>query len=156
MNHKRDKKTTWILAAFFAALMVAPAQAGWFDFWNGQPTKPGSEYYEVGQITLAKSGGGPAYFTNLKGRFIEVRARKDDQGELRVTVWRLYIPPNYIAETLEERQFFHRVKKEIVGIIPNSVKYGEYIALSGALGERAWKAAKIVEREQRKSHRTSE
>ncbi|MCG8471771.1 MAG: hypothetical protein MI742_07935 [Desulfobacterales bacterium] len=154
---KRSYAKSRVIAAvvFVVALFLSfPAYAGFFGFWNGQVAKPGSEYYEVGTSALMMEKGA-GYFTNGKGRIIEVRAKRDSTGDLRVSVSRVYIPPNYIGESFHQKQKIAAVQEALQHHVLQSPWLGEYVKLSGKLAEDAWMVGKLIEREIRKSSRTN-
>lgn len=131
--------TAAMLLALFA--FATPASAAGFDFLFGPKATPGTELHALGARAMERNEGGATYFTNGKGRVLEVRARHAKDGALRVAVNRTYIPENYngsrTAETLYRR--LGRLAKE-----NKAIKAGQYTLIDEENGLEAYQYGAMV------------
>jgi len=107
INHASRTLLTAALMLLSLSIFSFPASAAGVDFLFGRAAAPGSELHALGTTAMEQNHGDATYFTNGKGRVLEVRAKTAKDGTLRVSVNRVYIPRNYNcnlkSETLYDR-----------------------------------------------------
>jgi len=120
---------------------VLPTSASPLDCLFGRVATPGSELHALGTAAISRSHGDAAYFTNGKGRVLEVRARAMKDGVLRVSVDRVYIPRNYNgnarSETVYDRLGQLATEKE-------AIRAGSYVMVDAATGLEAYRYGKQI------------
>lgn len=130
--------TMMVLALF---TFTSPASASGFDFLFGRKAATGTELHALGTKAIEHNGGGATYFTNGKGRVLEVQARQTKGGILRVSVNRTYIPKNYnssrAAQTLCQRL-------RLLAEATEAVKVGEYTMIDEINGWEAYHYGDMV------------
>lgn len=126
------------------SLFSTQASANVFDFIHGQVAAPGSELHALGITALSQNNGKATYFTNGKGRVLKVWATRVEDGTLRVTEQRVYIPQNFIAEahndTLKAEELYNRLSH----VARESSKVGEYALLTAEDGMEAYRYGEFV------------
>lgn len=141
------------IVAMALSLAAGPAVAGIFDFAHGRVAAPGSDLYALGTRAIDEGLGGVSYFTNGEGRVVEVRAKEMINGDLRVSIRKVYIPKNYVADThdrtLEAEQTYSRLE-ELAGQSP---WVGGYAVLPHHEGVKAYKFGVMVETEFNRNHK---
>ncbi|VFQ47485.1 hypothetical protein [Desulfoluna butyratoxydans] len=125
-----------------AAIFSTQASAHVFDFMHGQRAVPGSDLYALGEKAMDRKDGKVSYFTNGKGRVLKVLATRGDNGTLRVTVQRVYIPRNYIAETHNETARAEKLYDRLSRVAGSS--QGKYALLTDKDGMAAYQYGKAV------------
>ncbi|VVS94112.1 hypothetical protein [Desulfoluna spongiiphila] len=138
-----------ILAVTLAA---GPAAAGLFDFTHGRIAAPGSDLYALGTEAIEQGLGGTSYFTNGEGRVVEVRAKEMASGDLRVTVRRVHIPKNYVADTHDGTLEAERTYTRLEELAEESPWVGGYAVLPHNEGYDAYKFGVMVETEFNRNH----
>jgi len=133
-------------------LAAGSAVAGIFDFAHGRVAAPGSDLHALGTEAIEEGLGGTSYFTNGEGRVVEVRAREMPNGELRVTVRRVYIPENYVAKTHDGTLEAERTYSRLEELAGESPWVGGYAVLPHNEGYEAYKFGVMVETEFNKNH----
>ena len=143
------KKITQKRRLFLAAAMMmlafitltSPVSASGIDFLFGRKAAPGSELHALGTTALEQNNGDATYFTNGKGRVLEVRAKTANSGTLRVSVNRVYIPRNYNgcrkSETLYDR-LSQRAQDNA------AVRAGTYTLIDGKTGWEAYRYGEMI------------
>ena len=129
------------------AMSAAPAVAGAFDFTQGRVAAPGTELHALGTQALDTGLGGISYFTNGEGRVVEVRAKEMANGDLRVTIKKVYIPENYIARTHDQTLEAERTWKSLETLAGQQPWVGGYAVLPHNEGVKAYKFGIMVEKE---------
>lgn len=124
------------------AIFSTQASAHVLDFMHGQKAVPGSELYALGETAMAHTDGNVSYFTNGKGRVLKVHATKGANDTLRVTVQRVYIPRNYIAETHSETARAEKLYDRLSRVARSS--QGKYALLTDKDGMAAYQYGKAV------------
>lgn len=137
------------VAVIMVALTMtsAPAVAGFFDFTQGRVASPGTDLHALGSQALDTGLGGISYFTNGEGRVVEVRAKKMTNGDLRVTIKKVYIPQNYIAKTHDQTLEAERTWTSLENLADQQPWVGGYAVLPHNEGVKAYKIGVMVERE---------
>lgn len=128
-------------------MTASPAVAGIFDFIQGRVAAPGTELHALGTQALDTGLGGISYFTNGEGRVVEVRAKEMVDGDLRVSIKKVYIPKNYIAKTHDQTLESERIWKSLESLSGQQPWVGGYAVLSHNEGVKAYKFGMMVERE---------
>jgi hypothetical protein len=126
------------------SLFAAQASANVFDFIHGQVAVPGSELHALGVTALDQNDGKAAYFTNGKGRVLKVWATRVEDGTLRVTVQRVYIPQNYIAESHDDILNAEKLYNHLSHVAHENAKVGEYALLAAEDGIEAYRYGEFV------------
>lgn len=141
------------IAAITMALFVTagPVSAGFFDFTQGRVAQPGTELHALGTESLESGLGGVSYFTNGEGRVVEVRAKEMTNGDLRVSVRRVYIPKNYIADTHDQTLEAERTWNTLEELAGTQPWVGGYAVLPHNEGVKAYKYGVMVEDELRRN-----
>ena len=126
------------------SLFATHASASFFDFISGRVAAPGSELHALGVTMLNQNDGEATHFTNGKGRVLKVWAKRVEDGTLRVTVQRVYIPKNYIAEshngTLKAEELYNRLSQTS----NENTNIGEYHLLPAEIGNEAYRYGEMV------------
>ena len=137
-----------ITVVMVALAMTADlAVAGAFDFTRGRVAAPGTELHALGTQALDTGLGGISYFTNGEGRVVEVRAKEMANGDLRVTIKKVYIPENYVARTHDQTLEADRTWKSLETFAGEQPWVGGYAVLPHNEGVKAYKFGIMVERE---------
>ena len=144
--------TTLLLMAL--VIMTSPVNAGFFDFMQGQVAQPGTELHAQGTQALNTGLGGVSYFTNGKGRIIEIQAKIMPNGDLRVTSRRVYIPKNYIARTHDQTLEAENTWNQLQDLANQQPWVGGYAVLPQSVGIKAYKYGVMVETELKRNHQT--
>ncbi len=142
-----------IITMIFALSMVpAPAMAGFFDFAQGRVAAPGTELHALGTQALERGLRGISYFTNGEGRVVEVRSKEMANGDLRVSIKRVYIPKNYIATTHDQTLEAERTWNNLETLAGEQPWVGGYAVLPHNDGVKAYKFGVMVETEFNRNH----
>ena len=134
------------------SMTAIPANASFFDFFQGRVAEPGISLYALGNQTMDTGLGGISYFTNGEGRVVKVRAKKMPNGDLRVTTQRVYISPNYISKTHDQTLEAERVWNNLEKLASRQPWVGGYAMLPQDVGLQAYKIGVRVETELRRNH----
>lgn len=151
-------KKMYVHVLSFAVVMVAfsmtagPAVAGLFDFTQGRIAAPGSELHELGTEALDAGLGGVSYFTNGEGRVVEVRAKEMASGDLRVSIRKVHIPKNYVADTRDLTDEAEATWNSLEQLAGEQPWVGGYAVLPHNEGVKAYKFGVMVETEFNKNH----
>lgn len=129
------------------ALTSVTSSAGIFDFTQGQVAAPGTELHALGSQALDNGLGGIGYFTNGEGRVVEVRAKKMANGELRVSIHKVYIPQNYVARTHDQTLEAERTWNRLEVLAGQQPWVGGYAVLPQNEGVKAYRFGVMVEKE---------
>lgn len=146
-------KKMYVHLLSFAVVMVAlsmtagPAVAGLFDFTQGRIAAPGSELHELGTEALDAGLGGVSYFTNGEGRVVEVRAKEMANGDLRVSIRKVHIPKNYVADTRDLTDEAESTWNNLEKLAGEQPWVGGYAVLPHNEGVEAYKFGVMVEKE---------
>lgn len=150
MNTLKRFYTHFLYVAIVAVALImtaGPSIAGVFDFTEGRVAAPGTDLHALGTKALQQGLGGISYFTNGEGRVVEVRAKEMPNGELRVSIHKVFIPENYVArthdQTIEAERTWNRLE-ELAGQQP---WVGGYAVLPQNEGIKAYKFGVMVEKE---------
>ncbi|VVS95617.1 hypothetical protein [Desulfoluna spongiiphila] len=137
------KRPLYTAALLLLALFtfISPASASGLDFLFGRKAAPGTELHALGTQAMEHNGGEATYFTNGKGRVLEVRARHTKEGFLRVSVNRTYIPENYDGSRTAE-SLYHRLAR-LAGA-DGAVKAGRYTLIDDKNGWEAYRYGDMV------------
>lgn len=143
-----------VITVVMMALSMAssPAVAGFFDFAQGRVAAPGTELHALGIQALENGLGGISYFTNGEGRVVEVRSKKMGNGDLRVSIKRVYIPKNYIADTHDQTLEAERTWNNLENLAEEQPWVGGYAVLPHNEGVKAYKFGVMVETEFNNNH----
>ncbi|WP_300673106.1 hypothetical protein [Desulfoluna sp.] len=141
-----------VMVAF--SMTATPAVAGFFDFTQGRVADPGSELHALGSQAIERGLGGISYFTNGEGRVVEVRAKEMINGDLRVSVRRVHIPENYVAETHDQTLEAERTWNSLESLAGQQPWVGGYAVLPHNAGVKAYKFGVMVENELSRNHQT--
>ena len=136
------KKNTRQNHLFIAAAMMVialmttttPVSASGVDFLFGRKATPGTELHALGTRAMERNKGKATYFTNGKGRVLEVLSRQGKDGALRVSVNRTYIPKNYNGSRTAASlcyQLNHLAESS------DAIKVGGYTLIDEETGETA-------------------
>ena len=138
------------------SMTTTPAIAGFFDFTQGRVAEPGTELHELGTQALENGLGGISYFTNGEGRIVEVRGKAMANGDLRVSVKRVFIPKNYVADTFDKTLEAERTLQELETLAGDQPWVGGYAVLPHNEGVKAYNLGVTVERELNRNHNNSD
>ena len=126
---------TAALVLLSLSIFSFPASAAGVDFLFGRAAAPGSELHALGTSALERNHGDATYFTNGKGRILEVRARTTRDNTLRVSVNRVYIPRNYNGSRKSET-LYDRLSQ--LAEDNSAVRVGRYTLIDGKTGWEAY------------------
>ena len=152
-------KKYFIHALFAAIVMVAlnmnagPAVAGVFDFTHGKIAAPGTELHALGVQALEDGLGGISYFTNGEGRVVKVQAKEMANGDLRVSIRKVHIPQNYVADTRDLTDEAERTYGRLEELAGENPWVGGYAVLPHNEGMKAYKFGVMVETEFNRNHK---
>jgi len=121
--------------------VIPPTSASPLDLLFGSAATPGSELHALGTAALSRNHGDATYFTNGKGRVLEVRARTIKDGSLRVSVNRVYIPRNYNGSAKSET-FYDRLSQ--LASEKGAVRAGTYTMLDATTGWESYLYGKQI------------
>mgnify|MGYP003572670299 CR=1 FL=1 len=155
MNTLKRFFTYFLPAAIvmLALVMTAvPAVAGVFDFTQGRVASPGTDLHALGTKAIDQGLGGVSYFTNGEGRVVEVRAKEMLNGDLRVTIRKVHIPKNYIADTHDQTLEAERTYDRLADLAGQNPWVGGYAVLPHNEGIKAYKFGVMVETEFNRNH----
>ncbi|SCY34056.1 hypothetical protein [Desulfoluna spongiiphila] len=144
MKHITLIKQTLINAALMLIILstvVPPTSASPLDLLFGRAAVPGSELHALGTAAISQNHGDATYFTNGKGRVLEVRARTTEKGILRVSVNRVYIPRNYNGSAKSET-IYDRLSQ--LATEKNAIRAGSYTMIDETTGWRAYLYGKQI------------
>ena len=140
--------TVVMVALNFSA---GPAVAGLFDFTKGTVAQPGTELHDLGTQALTSGLDGISYFTNGEGNVMKVQAKEMTNGDLRVSVNKVHIPRDYVAENANQSMEAERTLKELDTLAEQQPWIGGYAVLPHNEGMKAYQTGVMVENEQRRS-----
>jgi len=135
-THTRIVSTLLVLCAI--TLFSTQASAGMMDFMFGRVAHEGSELYELAMVSLNQNGGEATYFTNGEGRILDVQAKKCDDGRVRASVQRVYIPKNYIAGSHDGTRAIEATYTRLHELAQQGEKIGEYTLIPASEGAKAF------------------
>lgn len=140
----KKKSTTPIRIASTVMLLVAltlfstGASASVRDFVFGQVAHEGTELHALAITSLEQNGGSNTYFTNGKGRILDVQAKKCDDGRIRASVQRVYIPQNYISGSYDGTKAIEATYTQLHELAEQGDKVGEYTMVPTVIGANAF------------------
>lgn len=145
-NMYHGKRTVLIAVLMLMSLCIVtfPASASSVDFLFGPVAAPGSELLVLGTAAMEHSHEGATYFTNGKGRILEVRAKSCKDGALRVSVNRVYIPMNY---NCSEQSEIHYQRLSQLAERKSAVKAGQYTLIDKSNGRDAYRYGEMIAKE---------
>ena len=138
MNHMTLLKHTLLGAALMLltfSTVVPLTSASPLDCLFGRAATPGSELHALGTVAISQNHGDATYFTNGKGRVLEVRAKAMKDGVLRVSVNRVYIPRNYNGSAKSEA-IYDRMSR--LSTEKEALRAGSYAMLDATTGWDAY------------------
>lgn len=142
---KNNQAGQMFLAAALVLLSLSvfsrPAWAAGIDFLFGRAAAPGSELHALGTTALKRNHGDATYFTNGKGRVLEVRARTAGDRTLRVSVNRVYIPRHYDGSVKSER-LYDRLSRQVEN--KAAVRAGTYTLVDRQTGWEAYRYGQMI------------
>jgi len=147
MEKKYHGRRTVIAAALMLLslfIFTLPASASGVDFLFGRVAAPGSELLALGTTAMEHGHGDATYFTNGKGRILEVRAKTCKDGVLRVSVNRVYIPSNYNC-SLQSEAHYQRLSQ--LAEEQSAVKTGQYTLIDASKGRDAFRYGAMIAKE---------
>ncbi len=127
-----------LLVLFAITVFSTQASAGMMDFVFGQVAQKGTQMHELAVVSLNENGGEATYFTNGEGRILNVQAKKCDDGRIRASVQRVYIPKNYIAATQAGTKAIVATCYRLHDLAQHGEKIGEYTLIPAAEGSKAF------------------
>ena len=127
-----------LMVLFALTLFSTQASAGVMDFMFGQVAHEGTEIHELAMISLNQNGGADTYFTNGEGRILDVQAKKCDDGRVRASVQRVYIPQNYIAGSHDGTKAIEATYTQLHELAQQGDKVGEYTMVPASVGADAY------------------
>ncbi len=127
-----------LMVLFALTLFSTQASAGVMDFTFGPVAHEGTQLHELAMASLNQNGGDTTYFTNGEGRILDVQAKKCDDGRVRASVQRVYIPRNYIAGSLDGTQAIEATYDNLHELAQQGEKVGEYTMIPASVGSDAF------------------
>lgn len=142
-----------VVVVLVALVMTAgPSVAGVFDFTYGRIAAPGTDLHALGSKAIQEGLGGISYFTNGEGRVVQVRAKEMANGDLRVSIRKVYIPENYVADTRDQTLEAERTYNRLEELAGENPWVGGYAVLPQNEGVKAYKFGVMVEQEFNRNH----
>jgi len=135
------------------AMTAGTGMAGVFDFTQGRVASPGTDLHALGSEAIEQGLGGISYFTNGEGRVVEVRAKEMTNGDLRVSIRKVHIPQNYVADTRDLTDEAERTYGRLEELAGENPWVGGYAVLPHNEGMKAYKFGVMVETEFNRNHK---
>lgn len=135
-------KKSGLASALFAlcafTLITTQAYAGCMGAMFGRVAQEGTQLHELAMASLNQNGGADTYFTNGEGRVLDVKAKQCDDGRVRVSVERVYIPRNYITGTHDGTLAVEATYDHLHELAQTGDKLGGYTLLPNSVGADAF------------------
>ncbi|VVS94248.1 hypothetical protein [Desulfoluna spongiiphila] len=135
---KKSRIASTFIALCAIALTGTQATASCMDAMFGRVAHEGTELHELAMTSLNQNGGADTYFTNGEGRVLDVKAKQFDDGRVRVSVERVYIPRNYITGTHDGTLAVEATYDRLHELAQTGDKLGGYTLLPNSVGADAF------------------